>query len=135
MGDLCKAHLIRDPRNLTDAQVTQGVNMDPDHPMIQAINHVELKRLFLKNINKLYTIRGWKDTAVFSSSRFAYPGMNAEFPGKVTEINYDGTSHTGRNGITQDPRVIADIVRILVDLPLAVPWRNYGDIVVSINKS
>ena len=114
-GDICKAHFIRDPRNLTDAQVSQGVNMDPDHPMIQAINHIELKRQFLKNINKLYTIRGWKDTAVFSSSRFTYPGMEAEFPGKVTEINYDGTSHTGRNGITQDPRVVADVVRVLTD--------------------
>ena len=54
--------------------------------------------------------------------------MEAEFPGKVTEINYDGTSHTGRNGITQDPRVVADIVRILLDLPLAVPLRNYGNL-------
>lgn len=116
-GGLCKAHVIRDPRKLTDAQVTQGVNMDPDHAIIRSINTIELKRLFLKNINRLYTIRGWKDTAVFSSSRFQYKGMEGEFPGKATEINYDGTSHTGRNGITQDVRVIADVVRVLVGLP------------------
>ena len=100
----------------------------PDHPIIQAINQVEIKREFLKNINKLYTLRGWKDTAVFSSSRFTYPGMDAEFPGKVTEINYDGTSHTGRNGITQDPRVIADIVRILTDFPFGKTSLNYGEL-------
>ena len=85
-----------------------------------------LIRLFLKNINKLYTIRGWKDTAVFSSSRFTYPGMEAEFPGKVTEMNYDGTSHTGRNGITQNPRVVADVVRVLTDMPELRAKLNYG---------
>ncbi len=127
-GDLCKAHMIRSSRNLTDAQVTQGVNMDPSHPIIQSLNHIELKRLFLKNINRLYTLRGWSDTAIFGSSRFQYSGMEAEFPGKVTEINYDGTTHTGRNGITQDPRVIAHIVRILLDLPLTEPLRNYGNV-------
>ena len=126
-GDLCQAHLIRDPRKLTDAQVRQGVNMDPDHPIIQAINQVKVKREFLKNINKLYTLRGWKDTAGFSSSRFTYSGMEQEFPGKVTEINYDGTTHTGRNGITQDPRVTTDIVKILTDIPMAENRLNYGN--------
>jgi len=127
-GDLCKAHLISSRKKLTAAQIIQGVNMDPDHPIIQTINHIELKRLFLKNINRLYNLRGWKDTAVFGRSRFQYPGMEAEFPGKVMEMNYDGTTHTGRNGMTQDPRLIADIVRILLELPLAAPRLNYGNI-------
>lgn len=38
----------------------------------------------------------------------------------------EGATHSQQYGITQDPRLILNVVRILLDIELEKPRNNYG---------
>ena len=49
-----------------------------------------------------------------------------EFKKKVRVIDIQGAEHTGPLGITQDPRAVLWLIRILGDLPLPEEKLNHG---------
>jgi triacylglycerol esterase/lipase EstA (alpha/beta hydrolase family) len=126
-GDTCEIHAIQDLRKLKPYQIPQGVNLDPDHQEIQKINRIENRQKLVDNLNKLYCLGGTKDMAVFSSSKFNIDGLTEAEKSKIETLEqYGGATHSGRNGITQDPRALRDIIRILADIPLAKQRKNFG---------
>ena len=64
---------------------------------------------------------------IFSNPELAY-FINFSKEDSKSSDSFLDYSKILRDRVTQDPRVIADIVRVLVDWPLATPRLNYGDV-------
>ncbi len=128
-GDACKIPIVQKRRKLKPHQIIQGENLDPDHKPIQYINRVDNRARFLKSIKRLYCLGGTRDTAVFSSSYFDTTGLTPDLQAKVELVErYDGARHAGAGGITQDPRCMRDVLRVLMGKPLDRPQFNYGKV-------
>jgi pimeloyl-ACP methyl ester carboxylesterase len=112
----------------------QAKSMDPDQRFIKELRSPEsLKRLLARTEN-LYSLYGSQDMAVRKSGRFDYRDIDPSWKGadpdafkaKVRVIDIQGAEHTGLLGITQDPRAILWLVRILGDLPFPETPLNHG---------
>jgi triacylglycerol esterase/lipase EstA (alpha/beta hydrolase family) len=126
-GEMCLNHDISNWRKLKPHQVFQGVNLDPDQHPIQQINTVQNRQKLINSLNKLYCLGGTRDMAVFGSSKFNVDGLTDAQKAKVDILEpYGGAQHSETWGITQDPRAMRDIVRILVAIPLEKPKMNEG---------
>lgn len=112
----------------------QAENMDPDHPHIKLLQSSPTLKLLLSRTEKIYCLYGGQDMAVGRSARIEFrdvdPGWRgappATFKEKVRGVLLEGATHTGSLGITQDPRAILWLVRILANLPLPEDKFNFG---------
>lgn len=70
---------------------------------------------------------GTRDQAVMRGARFNKVGIDQKLYEKRVEIlEIDGATHSQKYGITQDPRTILAVLRILLDIELEKPKYNYG---------
>ena len=78
-------------------------------------------------VDKLYCLMGTRDQAVMKSARYHKDGLDPGFYAKKVEIvEVEGATHSQKYSITQDPRLILNVVRILLGIELEKPRYNYG---------
>lgn len=114
--------------------LNQAKSMDPDQPFIKQLRSPESLKRLLGRVEKLYCLYGTRDMAIRKGGRINYKDIDPTWQGtnpktfkaKVRVIDIQGADHTGGLGITQDPRAILWLVRILGDLPLPEKRLNYG---------
>lgn len=105
----------------------QCINLDPDQPAIKSINKIEVREKLLDRVQKLYCLMGTRDMAVMRSARFNKIGIDPKrYQEKVEIVEIDGATHSEKLGITQDPRTILAVLKILLDIDLEKPKYNYG---------
>lgn len=105
----------------------QCVNLDPDQLPIQLINRLRKRMQLVERIKKLYCLMGTRDQAVMRSARFNKAGIDSKLYEKKVEIlEIDGATHSQKYGITQDPRTILAVLKILLDIEIEKPKYNYG---------
>ena len=106
---------------------SQCVNLDPDQPAIKLINKPDVREKLLNRVKKLYCLMGTRDQAVMRSARFNKIGIDPErYQEKVEIVEIPGATHFEKLGITQDPRTILAVLKILCDIELEKPKYNYG---------
>ncbi len=106
---------------------SQCLNFDPDYPLIKIINKLEARQTLLKRINKLYCLLGTHDRAVGIGGRYKQKGLNPElYKRKVEVIRVSGATHSQKDGITQDPRAVLAVIKILVGIKLDQHKGNQG---------
>lgn len=93
---------------------TQVRNMDHLLPPIQLINTLETRRRLLERIGAFHGLEGTQDAVVMRSARLKTDGMDQEARSRVHHRQIAGATHTGPAGVTQDPRTIREIFRILL---------------------
>ncbi len=112
----------------------QAKSMDPDQPFIKRLRSPESLRRLLSRVQNVYSLYGTRDVAVRRSPKLSYKDLDPTWQGadpevfkkKVRVIDIPGAEHTGRLGITQDPRASLWLVRVLGDLPLPTEQLNHG---------
>jgi hypothetical protein len=112
----------------------QAKSMDPDQPFIKQLRSPEALKRLLDRIERLSCLYGTQDMAIRKSGRISYKDIDPNWHGadpdafkaKVRVIDIQGAQHTGPLGITQDPRAILWLVRILGDLPFPETPLNHG---------
>ncbi len=114
-------------RKYSEHIASQCVNLDPDQPAIKLINKPDVREKLLNRVKNLYCLMGTRDQAVMRSARFNKEGIDSKLYEKKVEILViDGATHSQKYGITQDPRTILAILKILLDIELEKPKYNYG---------
>lgn len=114
-------------RKYASHHALQCSNLDPDQPAIKSINKTDVRERLLGRIGKLYCLMGTRDMAVMRSARFNKTKIDPKrYQEKVEIVEIDGATHSQKYGITQDPRVILGILKILFDIELEKPKYNYG---------
>jgi len=119
---------------LSSYLLDQVKSMDPDQPFIKRLQSPESLQHLLSRVKNEYSLYGTRDMAVRRSPKLSYKDIDPnwqgadpeEFKKKVRVIDIQGAEHTGSLGITQDPRAILWLVRILGDLPLPEEKLNHG---------
>jgi pimeloyl-ACP methyl ester carboxylesterase len=105
----------------------QCVNLDPDQMPIKYVNQPEIRKKLLDRVKELYCFMGTVDQAVMKSARLSKKDLDSDlYKSKVEILEIGGATHTGKDGITLDPRTILKIVSILMGFPLEKPKCNYG---------
>ena len=112
----------------------QAKSMDPDQPFIQRLRSPESLRRLLSRAQQIYSLYGTRDMAVRRSPKISYKDLDPNWQGadpeafkqQVRVIDIPGAEHTGSLGITQDPRAILWLVKILGELPLPQAQLNHG---------
>ncbi len=106
---------------------SQCLNLDPDYPLIKIINKLEARQTLLKRINKLYCFVGTHDIVIGRRGRYKKKGLNPElYKRKVELIRVSGAAHSQKDGITQDPRAVLAVIKILSGIKLNQPKGNQG---------
>ena len=124
-------------KKLEPYQETQARNMDPDHPMIRQLQSPAVLRRILENTDRIYCFYGSRDLAIQKAGKLELqdiePAWKSAPPAavaqKVRNILYQGVEHSGSAGITQDPRTVLNLVRVLANVPLPDPSYNHGFVV------
>jgi len=93
---------------------TQVRNMDYLLPPIQLINTLETRRLLLERVGAFHGLEGTQDAVVMRSARLKTDGLDQQARSRVHHRQIAGATHTGAAGVTQDPRTIREIFRILL---------------------
>ena len=91
----------------------QVANMNAEAPAMRVITTLEARRRLLARIGALHEIEGTQDMVVMRSARLRRDGLSPTALGKITHRAVDGAMHTGPAGVTQDPRTVWQILRIL----------------------
>ena len=106
-------------RKETSYQVEQSKGLDPDYAPIKTINKVDNITAFLEKIWQLYEFKGTMDFTVKGSAYINETDISSELcKNKIKKVAIDGADHTGKIGITQDPRTILAIIKILLGVKL-----------------
>ena len=106
---------------------SQCLNFDPDYPLIKIVNKLEARQTLMKRINKLYCLLGTHDMAVGKGGRYKKKGLNPElYKRKVELIRFSGATHSQKGGITQDPRAVLAVIKILLGIKVDQPKGNQG---------
>lgn len=104
----------------------QCKNLDPDRKPIQIINTLKSRENLLNRINKFYQFVGTRDMAVMRNAKLRKDGLELKFyREKIITEEIGGATHSGKTGITQDPRVVKKILQILLGRYQS-PKYNYG---------
>jgi hypothetical protein len=61
------------------------------------------------------------------SARYNTEGLPASLcEKKISTMWIDGSTHSQKDGITQDPRTVLNVLSVLLDLELEKPKQNFG---------
>ncbi len=113
-------------------QKQQALSMHPTSSAMKFIDSIKERINMLGSIKKFYSFLGGKDWTVGRS-----PLLNDKdipislYRQKVKKVDFLGAKHTGDDGLTQDPRYILAVIKILCGMPLKSSPKNFGYIVRS----
>lgn len=114
------ARLVPKLKKYPKYQESQCINLDPSSNAIQYINTLKNRKRFLDKITgKLYIFMGLKDITAGKSPKFYKDGIDkAYFDKKVKIVQLMTSEHTGKLGITQDPRTVLPILKLLAGIEI-----------------
>ena len=114
---------------LTSDRLEQAKSMAMDSPDIKAINEKKSWLTLTERIERFFIFMGLKDMAVQNTPEVDKEDIPDEiFRAKFKVIQTTGTEHTGRHGITQDPRIQLPLLSALCGRELKDEF-NYGYLV------
>jgi hypothetical protein len=106
--------------------IQQGYNLCSGSIPIRFINTIENKIKLLNKIDKFYVLMGLRDFTVRESPKLNREGIPDDiFDGKVKTIQTFSAEHSNKDGITQDPRILLPMLKILCGIELKDDY-NYG---------
>lgn len=104
----------------------QCLNMHPRSEAMKMIDSPESRIKLLNSIERFYVFMGMRDLAVMKSPKLSKQGISSNFyKSKVKIIQTSSARHTGKDGITQDPRIFLPIIKVLCGIQLRDNF-NYG---------
>ncbi len=119
--------------NFKKHQIVQGRNLFSNSKPIKTINSIENRLNLLSGIDKFFVFMGLRDSTVKGSPKLDEGGIPEDiYEEKVKIIQTSSAEHSGKNGITQDPRLFLPIIRILCGIELEDD-HNYGYIYRKLN--
>lgn len=104
----------------------QCINLDPDHVPIKTINLLENRKLFLNGVKNFYQFAGTRDMVVARNAKIDKKGLDSGLSDKIRTIEIGGVTHSEKDGITRDVRVVIAILNILRGIEPEKPKYNYG---------
>ncbi len=110
----------------TPYQIVQSQQLDPDYESIKTINKLENREAFLERVDKMFQFKGTQDFTVKGSAFIDRTGLSPQLTDKIENVIIEGADHTGKIGITKDPRTVLAILRILLGIILEQEYENYG---------
>jgi hypothetical protein len=119
--------LVNHFKKMEPYHIKQGYNLYANSEPIKTINKVENRLKLLQRINKFYIFMGLLDSTVKGSPKLDKDGISEElYKEKVkTPLQTASAEHTGKAGITQDPRIVLPLIKILCGIELVDNF-NYG---------
>jgi hypothetical protein len=115
-------------KQLEEHHKDQINNLSPKSEDMKLVNTEENRRTLLKRVKKFYQFYGTQDAAVMRSAKLKKEGLGDLYDQKIQPIEILSASHSGRSGITQDPRTVVNLVKIMLDIEIEKPKYNYGNI-------
>ncbi len=131
---LLKYSLVRNIMNglkpLAPHHLKQCYNMRPDSQQMQLINSKKNRITLLNRLEHFYIFMGLRDSTVRRSPVLKKGELPHElYSHKVKVIQTSSAEHTGKDGVTQDPRILLPIIKILCGSELKDDY-NHGYIYV-----
>jgi hypothetical protein len=107
-------YLIYKLGGYTEANVYQLESLRPRGRYIKDLNTKEHRLRLLSEVEKLYILYSKNDKFVGNDARFDRKSIPEDFlKEKLEEISFEGTIHYGTMGLSQDPRVLLNVLEIL----------------------
>lgn len=134
-GSRLSSRLVKTlPMLYSEHQKQQALSMHPTSSAMKFIDSIKERINMLGSIKKFYSFLGGKDLTVGRSPLLNEKDIPAKFyQQKVKKVDFLGANHTGDDGLTQDPRYILAVIKILCGIPLKSSPKNFGYIVQSIS--
>jgi hypothetical protein len=92
---------------------TQLRNMDHRAPAIQMLNAVSTRRRLMQRLHAFWELIGTQDAVVGRNARMRTDGLSVSALKRIVHHTIPGASHTGAAGITQDPRTVLTLIRLM----------------------
>lgn len=132
---LLKYPLVRNIMNgikpLAPHHFKQCYNIRPDSQQMKLINSKENRLNLLNRVERFYIFMGLRDSTVRRSPILNNEGLPDEiYSNKVKVIQTSSAEHTGKDGVTQDPRILLPIIKTLCGIKLTDDY-NHGYIYVA----
>lgn len=121
--------LFRRFKGLKPYQIAQGHSMFSKGKFIQSVNTLKNRLKLLNRIEKFYVFMGLRDAVVKGSPKLNLDGIVEDIRKKVKVIQTSSADHSGKDGITQDPRIFLPIIKVLCGIELEDNF-NYGYIYI-----
>jgi len=104
----------------------QCLNMHPRSEAMKILDSSESRIQLLNSIEKFYVFMGMQDLAVMKSPKLNKKGMSKTlYNTKVKIFQTSSAKHSGKDGITRDPRIFLPIIKVLCGVQLRDNF-NYG---------
>ncbi|MEW5894464.1 MAG: hypothetical protein AB1650_01715 [Candidatus Omnitrophota bacterium] len=130
-GSRLSSRLVKTvPMLYSEHQRNQALSMHPKSKEMKFIDSSDERSKMLMKISKFYCFLGGKDWTVGRSPILNNKDIPVRlYQEKVRKIDFVGANHTGDDGLTQDPRYILAVIKILCGIPLKSSPKNFGYIV------
>ncbi|MBL7131737.1 MAG: hypothetical protein ISS45_10140 [Candidatus Omnitrophica bacterium] len=111
--------LLRRFKKFKSHHITQGYNLYSGSEPIKKINALENRLKLLNGIEKFYIFMGLRDGTVGGSPKLDKAGLQRElYEDRVKVIQTSSAEHSGKDGITQDPRLFLPTIKVLCGIEL-----------------
>jgi len=117
--------LVQRIKKFKPHHIAQGISMFSKGEPIKMINSIANRIKMLNSLDIFYVFMGLKDAVVKGSPKLRKEGVPEELCHKIKTIQTSSADHSGKDGITQDPRVILPILKILCGIEIKDDY-NYG---------
>ncbi|UCB56848.1 MAG: hypothetical protein JSV30_06555 [Candidatus Omnitrophota bacterium] len=118
--------MVKKFKKMKDYHIIQGCNLYRGSNPIREINEPKERLNLLEKIDKFYVFMGLRDSTVKSSPKLKKDGISEDlYEEKVKIIQTASAEHSGKDGITQDPRLFLPIIKILCGIELKDDF-NHG---------
>ncbi len=91
----------------------QSKSLDSDSQAMKEINALTHRRLFLERVDKLYQFSRARDSAAGNVCLLDGQGIEVLYQQKTREVVLEGSQRLGDKTMTQDPRTILAVIKIL----------------------
>ncbi len=109
----------RTSKQLTPQQVEQAKSMAMDSPDMKLMNSENCWKVISQRINNFLIFMGMKDLAVQNSPELQLSkSLREALQTKIRTFQTSSVEHTGRHGITQDPRILLPVIKSLCGIQL-----------------
>ena len=106
-------------KSLTPQEVSQAQSMAMNSQDINRINSLDCWKVISERINNFLIFMGMKDLAVQNSPELQLDeALKDALRTKIRTYQTSGAEHTGRHGITQDPRILLPVIKALCGMEL-----------------
>ncbi len=113
-------------RKFKPHHIAQGHSMYSSGEFIKTINTIENRLKLLNSVDKFYVLMGLRDSVVKGSPKLNKDGIpEVLYEEKVKTIQTSSAEHSGKDGITQDPRLFLPVIKILCGIEMKDDY-NYG---------